>query len=118
MRCNVEEIAEKVDPADALFIGALLAILQAMDGLLTSLGVARFGSSVEGNPLLRVLFDQYGCVPTLAIFKTMAILSVVTLTCVAKELPWVKQMMEAMSCFYLIVAVIPWAYILFIKLPA
>lgn len=103
----------RAEPAFAL--GMFLCILQAADGLLTSVGMARFGTAMEGNPLLRHLMEQLGHVQALTLVKMLAILMVVGMTLQARRLPWIQQAMGALSCIYVFAAIMPWTYILFIK---
>ncbi len=103
-----------VTPAwSVIMLGTMLAILQAMDGILTSIGVSRFGLHVEGNPLLRNLMELYGHAPALAITKGLAIFIVIFLTCLAHRVTWVKKALGALNCIYLFFAVLPWTYLLF-----
>lgn len=98
-----------------LLLGFFLAALQAVDGVLTSIGVTRFGTSIEGNPMLRQLMEHFGHIPTLAILKLIAIIIVLSLTYLAQRRPWVHNAMGALTCVYLVAAILPWTYILFIK---
>jgi hypothetical protein len=99
----------------AFMVGCVLALLQALDGVLTSLGVSRYGIAVEGNPLLRSLMEHFGHIPTLSLVKLIAISFVIVLSTYAKRLPWVQNAMGAISCIYLFTAILPWTYILFIQ---
>lgn len=99
----------------ALLLGAFLCVLQAADGILTSLGISRYGIDAEGNPILRHLMYELGHIPALGLVKALAILTVIGLTCFAKKLPWVNQAMGAISCLYVFAAIVPWTYVLFIK---
>ena len=99
----------------ALLLGFILCSLQALDGILTSMGVSRFGTAIEGNPLIRTLMEEFGHVTALGLVKFCAILVVIALTCFAKRLPWVNNAMGAISCIYVFAAIIPWTYILFLK---
>ena len=78
------------------------------------MGIDRFGLSVEGNPFLREIMAQFGHVPTLAVIKSGAIMLVVLLTFLTNRLPWVKNAMGAVSFIYLLGAVLPWGYLLFL----
>ncbi|MCC6219817.1 MAG: hypothetical protein IT291_01095 [Deltaproteobacteria bacterium] len=100
---------------DVLALGSFLVVLQALDAILTGMGVARFGSSIEGNPLLRSLMDEVGTVSALAYAKILAIVVVVTLTLITAKVPWVKRALGAISAVYVFGAILPWTYILFIK---
>lgn len=99
----------------ALAVGALLALLQALDGVLTSLGVSRYGVAIEGNPILRSMMVQFGHIPTLGLVKLMAVIFVCTLTYYAQRQAWVRNAMGAITCVYFFAAVLPWTYILFIQ---
>ncbi len=105
----------KSNTSDIIFLGIILAILQLMDGVLTSIGVARFGIGIEGNPLLRALMAEFGHIQTLTLLKFLAIMIVIGLTLLAYRLPWIKNAMGALTCLYLVAAIIPWTYLLFIK---
>ncbi|MCB0324848.1 MAG: hypothetical protein KDD69_14795 [Bdellovibrionales bacterium] len=99
----------------AFFLGAFLAVLQALDGVLTSMGVSRFGVAIEGNPFIRSLMEELGHVTALGLVKALAILIIVALTIFARRLPWINNAMGAIGCVYLFAAIIPWTYILFLK---
>ena len=109
-------VLDQIQPkSSVLFLGYLLCFLQAADGILTSIGVSRFGLQAEGNPLLRVLMEQWGAIPTLLVVKFCAILVVFALMTFAEHLTWIRASLAAMSGIYLFVAVLPWSYFLFIK---
>ena len=99
----------------ALVLGAVLALLQALDGLLTSVGVSRFGVAVEGNPFIRALMQQFGHITALSVIKTLAVLVIVALVILSRRMPWVNHALGAISCLYLFSAIIPWTYFLFIQ---
>jgi hypothetical protein len=111
----VAEVANQLPAQKALAAGAFLCVLQAADGLLTSVGMARFGTSMEGNPLLRHLMETLGHIPALTLVKALAILVVIAMTMQARRLPWIQNAMGALSCVYMLLAIMPWTYILFIK---
>ncbi len=99
----------------AFLVTSSLIVLQALDGILTSMGVSRYGVNAEGNPLLRALMSEFGNVPTLGMVKITAILFILALSYYAKRLPWIHNAMGAISCVYLFAAVLPWTYVLFIS---
>lgn len=99
----------------AFFLGIILCVFQALDGVLTLVGVNRFGIDFEGNPFIRSLMEQFGHVPVLGLLKGLAVLMVIGLVFSAKRLPWVNNAMGALSCIYLIAAILPWTYILFVQ---
>jgi len=100
---------------DTVWLGGALVAFQALDGVLTSVGIGRFGTSVEGNPLLRTLMEEFGHIPVLALLKTAAIVLVLVMTLLANRLPWVKHAMVAVGGVYLFAAIIPWTYILYVR---
>lgn len=109
-------VAIEAEPAQgAMLITGTLILLQAADGVLTHLGVSRYGVGVEGNPFLRSLMLQFGNVPTLGFIKLTAILFILALSYYARRLPWINNAMGAISCVYLFAAVLPWTYVLFIS---
>lgn len=108
--------AIEAEPAQgAMLITGSLILLQFADGVLTHLGVSRYGVGVEGNPFLRSLMMQFGNVPTLGFIKLTAILFILALSYYARRLPWINNAMGAISCVYLFAAVLPWTYVLFIS---
>ena len=96
-------------------LGIALILLQLADGLFTSVGVFRFGTSVEGNPLLRFFMEEFGCYSTLAAVKGVAIVMVLILCMSAKKFPWVNSAMGAITCVYTFAAIVPWTYVLFLE---
>jgi uncharacterized membrane protein len=100
---------------DAIALGVVLALFQVFDGVLTSVGISRYGTAFEGNPIIRVLMEEFGHVAALGVVKSIAVLIVVALTYFAGKLPWVKKAMGAVTCIYLFAAIIPWTYILFFR---
>lgn len=109
------DIEENSRARSAAIITGSLILLQAADGILTSMGVSRYGVSVEGNPFLRALMTQFGNIPTLGFVKLMAIFFILALSYYARKLPWIHNAMGAISCVYLFAAVLPWTYVLFIS---
>jgi len=99
----------------AVITGLFLALLQAADGILTSMGISRFGIAMEGNPLLRSVMEQFGHVPTLAVLKLTAICVIISLIYASAKISWVKNALGAVSAVYFFAAIMPWTYILFVK---
>ncbi len=100
---------------DAVALGFVLALFQVLDGVLTSIGISRYGTAFEGNPIIRVLMEEFGHVAALGVVKFLAVMIVVALTYFAGKLPWVKKAMGAVTCVYLFAAILPWTYILFFR---
>jgi len=106
-------IIEIQQPSRALIYFAIfLGSLQIFDGMLTSIGMARFGTKGEGNPFLRSIMEETTPDKALVIAKVGAILLVVALTVLAKRLPWIRDVIGVLSCIYLFAAIIPWVYII------
>jgi hypothetical protein len=90
----------------AILIAFLVA--QVLDGMFTYVGVRRFGSVIEANPILSWLMGAFGEGPALAGAKLMA-----SSFGIALHLTAVHRIVAALTLFYLAVAILPWAHILF-----
>lgn len=99
----------------AFILGGLLCLLQALDGILTSVGVSRFGIDIEGNPFVRSLMMELGHIPALSLIKCLAVVAIIALTFYARKIPWINNAMGAVSAVYIFSAIIPWTYILFVR---
>jgi hypothetical protein len=88
---------------------AVLAFLvtQALDGVLTYLGVLHFGAAIEGNPLIGALINELGAVPALAGAKLFA-----ASLGIALHLHDVHRLVAALTCVYVSAAVLPWTALL------
>jgi len=114
--CPRAHIGNPQLPARGVFAtGMFLALLQILDGMLTNMGINQFGVSIEGNPMLRSMMLEYGHVPTLAVVKIISIILVLTLTVYSGRIPWVKNALGAVTGIYLVAAIAPWTYILFVQ---
>ena len=100
---------------DVYYFGLFLVSLQIMDGVLTSKGMLRYGTFAEGNPILRQLMESFTPAQTLFMVKAFAIMAVVLITLIARRSHAVRDMIGALSCIYLFVAILPWAYLLLLK---
>lgn len=98
-----------------LLLGAILCLLQAADGVLTYLGILRFGTIAEGNPILRGLIVEIGAFPALLLVKLIAILAVIALVSLSRNVIWIKPALAGISLFYTTLAIIPWTWILFVQ---
>lgn len=92
-----------------------LVAFQIMDGILTSIGVSRFGSDIEGNPLLRSLIELFGHIPVLTSIKIIAVFFVFILAVNSRYIPWITSALRAICYVYFFTAIVPWTYILFVK---
>jgi hypothetical protein len=90
---------------------ALLVFLlaQALDGVLTYIGVSTYGMHMEGNPLIGWLMTAMGEGPALAAAKLTAGCFGVVLHVSA-----VHRAVALLAGFYLVAAVIPWMAVLFL----
>jgi uncharacterized membrane protein len=83
-------------------------LTQALDGVLTYVGVSIHGPRIEGNPLIGLLMETLGEGPALAAAKlTAAVLGV------ALHLSAVHKAVAFLAAFYVVVAICPWMVILF-----
>ena len=96
----------------AFMLGALLAIFQLLDGLLTYIGVKIFGVAIEGNSFLQILMRAYGAFPALFVSKIIALGLVFMLTGYAHRRKWIRPVIAVLCLIYLAFAVIPWVYII------
>jgi uncharacterized membrane protein len=96
----------------AFLLGAALAICQVMDGLLTYVGLGILGIHMEGNLFLRELMHAYGMAPTLLGAKLLAIIFVISLALFAHKRRWVRPLILIMTAIYLLLAVLPWIYLI------
>jgi hypothetical protein len=86
----------------------LFLLAQVLDGALTYVGVVTFGRSIEANPLLAWLMGAVGDGPAVTGAKLVAG------SCgIALHLTAVHRIVAVLTLFYLTVAVLPWATILF-----
>jgi uncharacterized membrane protein len=87
---------------DVAIVVFLLA--QAADGVMTYVGVATSGASIEANPLLQALMTSFGSGSVLLGAKLMAAGLGVGL-----HLAGVHRLVAMLSGIYFIFAVVPWA---------
>lgn len=93
--------------ADLALIAFLVA--QVLDGAFTYVGVATYGTSVEGNPVMLWLMSWLGEGPSLAAAKLVAGTFGVALHLVA-----VHRVVAVLAAFYVGIAVLPWLAILYL----
>jgi hypothetical protein len=87
----------------------LFLVAQALDGVLTYVGVATYGPAMEGNPLIAWLMAAMGEGPGLAAAKITA-----GGFGIALHLSAVHKAVAALAAFYIAVAIVPWVAILFV----
>lgn len=92
---------------DLVIVAFLLS--QALDGVLTYLGLRQFGPGIEANPLIGSVLPVLGLSVTLAGAKLVAAGFGIIL-----HLRGVHRAVAALTALYLAGAVVPWAAILFL----
>jgi hypothetical protein len=92
---------------DIALVVFLLA--QALDGVLTYIGVSTHGLGMEGNPLIAWLMAQMGEGAGLATAKLTA-----GAFGIALHLSAVHRAVALLAAFYFVVAIAPWTMILFV----
>jgi len=97
---------------DIICAGALLASMQVFDGYLTSRGINHFGVKAEANFLIRELMHIMGPDSALIVVKSLAIIVVVLLTALARRQRSLKGIINALCAIYMMMAIIPWVYLL------
>jgi hypothetical protein len=86
---------------------ALFVAVQLADGILTSIGVAQYGTGVEANPLLVHSMLTYGSWTTLVAAKCVAILGGSVLHVYAYDL-----VLAGLTAGYVFTTVLPWSLLL------
>ncbi len=89
---------------------AILAFLvvQALDGMLTYVGIVSYGPAAEGNPLLAWLMSAVGAAPALAGAKMAASMFGIIL-----HLTAVHRTVALLAALYVSAAILPWVELLF-----
>ena len=105
-------IQEKAPSRDIVILGLAVAALQILDGILTGIGVDRFGTSIEGNLFIRSLMEHFGHYEALFMVKSFALLVVASLCMLSHVVSWVPKAMKYIIVIYLAAAIIPWSALL------
>jgi hypothetical protein len=74
--------------------------------------MAQYGTSMEGNILLRSLMSAIGYVPALAMVKSASIALIILLCHQTTKISWLKPALYGVMALYIVGAVVPWTYIL------
>ena len=90
------------------FAVLVFLLTQALDGVLTYVGVSHYGPHIEGNPLIAWLMETLGEGPALAAAKLTA-----GAFGIALHLSAVHSAVAFLAAFYVVVAIGPWVAILF-----
>lgn len=89
------------------FVWLMFALAQAADGVLSYVGIATYGTSIEGNPLLACCIAAAGVTIPLVAAKTFA------LACGAfLHVHSMHSAVAILTALYLAAAVWPWAVVL------
>lgn len=96
----------------AFLLGLALILCQALDGVLTWLGLRLLGIHMEGNAFLRELMYAYGTAPVLFIAKLASLICVGFLTFFAHRRRWIRPLIALLIAVYLGLAVIPWTVVI------
>jgi hypothetical protein len=91
----------------------VLVLFQLLDLQLTLHGISAFGSSIEGNPLISMLFPLLGTTASLVVVKMIAITLVLGLSALSGRVRWLPAAIWSLNCVYGIAAIIPWSLLLF-----
>ncbi len=82
-------------------------IVQLLDWMATCNGVILFGTSIESNPLLRLMMERYDIILVLTGFKLFAMLAGSLLHFVQRHM-----IVAFLTLFYLLFAILPWLKVL------
>ena len=82
-------------------------VVQLIDWIATSQGLALFGTSVEANPLLRFLMERYDIITVLTTSKLFATMAGSFLHFLNRH-----SMVAALTVLYTLFAIIPWMKLL------
>src|SRR4026209_2713802 len=91
----------------ALWAFALFVAVQVGDGVLTVVGIDRFGPGIEANPILVHTIMAFGSVPALCAAKSIAIVAGSFLHAYSYHL-----VLAALTVAYVFATLIPWALLL------
>lgn len=100
---------------DIIILGLIVATLQVMDGILTGIGISRYGIEAEGNLFIRTLMQQFGWVQALVLVKGFSVVIIATLCLLSTVVHWVPRAMKIVIAIYLCGAIIPWTAVLLSK---
>ena len=86
---------------------ALFVSVQIADGVLTQVGIGRFGTAIEANPILVRSILLLGSVPALCAAKSIAIVAGALLHTYSYHL-----VLAVLTVAYVFATVLPWALLL------
>ena len=88
----------------------LFLVTQALDGVLTYIGLTVYGPTIEANPLLGWLMLSFGAGPALAGAKLVAAGLGIILHLVS-----VHRAVALLTLLYACAAILPWTHLLFLQ---
>jgi len=94
----------------------LLIACQILDGLLTFIGISRYGLDIEGNPIIVSLIQNFTVIGGLVLAKTLGIIIVYT-TYLLHPIAYnqIRFSFIISNLLYITLAIIPWCYVLFLS---
>ena len=95
---------------DLVVVGFLL--MQCLDAVFTYLGVAKWGQTIEANPLISLAMSTAGVVGALGIAKGVAISFGMLL-----HLRRVHTLVALLTAIYFALAIVPWTTLFFFADP-
>lgn len=112
----IERVRALTPVRETVALGAILAVLQILDGVLTALGVHYFGLGAEANPFIRNLMVLMGPNTALVLLKSLALAIIATLCAMSSSVRWLPLALRCIIVLYIVAAVVPWSAILLAKL--
>jgi len=94
------------------FIFLVFVLTQIFDGIFTYYGVKIFGMGIEANPLIVLIMSSWGVGLGLVLVKTLGLILGSSLYKVGFH-----NLVLVLTIFYLVIVVMPWAYLFFVVLP-
>jgi len=91
----------------AEFVWLAFVAVQALDGVMSYIGVSTFGGWIEANPLVAWYADAFGPAVAFTAVKLFAIACGTMLYLNARH-----RTVAVLTLFYLAFAVVPWAHVL------
>ena len=110
-----QPITKTYSSRDMVILCLVMSVLQIGDGILTGIGVARFGTHAEGNMIIKYAMDSIGYIPALILIKGFALVVIAGLFSMSPKVSWLPQAFKAVIAIYLGAAIIPWTYALLVK---
>jgi hypothetical protein len=107
------DLWKRSDQPRSLFGDVVIVVFlasQALDGILTYLGIVEFGPTIEANPVVAALMGSIGHGAALTTVKVLA-----ASLGIALHLGRVHRVLAILTIFYLLGSVVPWTALLFFR---